>query len=359
MDGIDIALVRTDGADIVERGPSASYSYPADFREKLAQANAIAARLSDHAKLPDALRQVEQELTDRHAKAIEAFATSHNIALSALDVIGFHGQTVLHRPQAAFSVQLGDGHRLANHLGIDVVYDFRAADLAAGGQGAPFAPIYHRALAADLRDRPIAFLNVGGVANITWIGVDEHMLAFDCGPGNAMIDDWVQAKSRRTRDENGALALAGVVDDVALAILLNNDWFAAAPPKALDRDAFSSAPAAHLSLEDGAATFTAFTAATVAGGVQHMPAPPEMWVVCGGGRHNDAIMKELRARLSGQVVSAEAIDCDGDAIEAEAFAYMAVRSIAGLPLSFPDTTGAPSPQTGGILARARSNISPG
>ena len=255
-------------------------------------------------------------------------------------------------PEAALSIQLGDGRHLADRLGVNVVYDFRAADLAAGGQGAPFAPIYHRALAANLPERPVAFLNVGGVANITWIGPDGDMVAFDTGPGNALIDDWVQAGSQQLRDENGAFALAGTVDEAVLSALLANDYFSAAPPKSLDRNAFSLNPVVHLGLDDGAATLAAFTAATVAKGIAHLPAPPDVWVVCGGGRHNAAIMAQLRARLSGRVVAAEAIGCDGDTIEAEAFAYMAVRSLAGLPLSFPGTTSVPSPQTGGVLAKA-------
>ena len=351
MDGIDVALIRSDGEMAVEAGPSASFAYPDDFRSSLSEANAIAAHLQSRQNLPDQLRNLEREITDRHASAIHDFCAGHAIPLSSLDVIGFHGQTVLHRPEIQLSIQLGDGKRLAQLTGADVVYDLRAADLAAGGQGAPLAPVYHRALAAAIEPRPIAFLNVGGVANVTWIGADDSMIAFDTGPGNALIDDWVRAKDARPRDEGGELAQSGRVDAAVLQNLLDNPYFAAKPPKSLDRDDFSTVAAASLSLADGAATLTAFTAASVVTAITHLPAEPELWVVCGGGRHNGAIMSELRGRLRARVAAAEEIGCDGDMIEAQAFAYMAIRSLRGLPLSYPGTTGVPKPQVGGLLAK--------
>ena len=267
-----------------------------------------------------------------------------------IDVVGFHGQTVLHRPQRRFTRQLGDGAALARQLGICVVNRFRHADVAAGGQGAPLVPVFHQALAADLQ-RPLAVLNLGGVGNVTYLGEDGEMLAFDTGPGNALIDDWVRSRSGAAFDADGHLARAGQVDGPRLAYLLTHPYFAKTPPKSLDRHDFTSSRLDGLSLEDGAATLAAFTIASAAQARAHFPRPATRWLVTGGGRLNAAVMAGLAETLGVPVAPVEAVGWQGDALEAQAFGFLAVRSLHGLPLSWPGTTGVPEPTCGGQVHR--------
>jgi anhydro-N-acetylmuramic acid kinase len=352
MDGIDVALLETDGDRALRHGPAAGTPYPPETRAKLRAALNEAHNLKDRADRPAGLRDLERELTELNAGAVAHFLQANGIDRASIDLIGYHGQTVLHDPDRAMTVQLGDGTRLAARTGIDVVFDLRAADVAAGGQGAPLVPVYHRAVAAHLDDLPVAFLNIGGVANVTWIGAGGRLLAFDTGPGNALIDDWMLKRTGAAHDADGALAARGRVDADALTALLTHDYFGRPPPKSLDRDAFSSAPVEALSTEDGAATLTAFTAASIAKAREHMPREPRTWVVCGGGRRNKTLMSLLAGCVANALVPVEAIGLNGDVIEAEAWAYMAVRSVLGLPITFPETTGVPAPMTGGVLARA-------
>ncbi len=352
MDGIDVALIETDGENAVERRAARTVAYDAAFRAALARAIADARGLADRAQRPGCLAEVERELTERHAAAVEQFLDRQDLRPADIDVAGFHGHTVLHAPERRLTVQLGDGAQLARATGIDVVCDLRAADVAAGGQGAPLAPVYHRALAARLPQRPVVVLNIGGVANATWIGRDGTLLAFDTGPGNALIDDWMARHSGRPLDADGAAAALGRVDENALTALLSHTYFGRLPPKSLDRNAFSAKAVAHLSLEDGAATLTAFTAASIAKAREHFPEEPQLWVVAGGGRRNKTLMAMLAGRVEAAVTPAEAAGMDGDAVEAEAWAYLAVRSLKALPITFPGTTGVPKPMTGGVLARA-------
>lgn len=356
MDGIDVALIRTDGEAVVERLGGACSAYPEEFRVRLRQALAEAAVIEERSQRPGGLAALERVLTQRHADAVLAFLADRGLAPSAIDVIGFHGQTVLHRPEAGLTVQLGDGPLLAGLTGIDVVYDLRAGDVAAGGQGAPLVPVYHRALAARLPERPLAFLNLGGIANLTWIAADGALIAFDTGPGNALIDDWMLRHTGVARDEAGAAGRTGRVDRAVLGRLLEHPYFARGAPKSLDRNDFHAAIGAklpaRLSVADGAATLAAFTAAAVAEGLRHLPMPPRRWIVCGGGRRNAAIMAALRSELAVPVDPIEVIGCDGDFIEAEAWAYLAVRALDARPITFPGTTGVRVPQPGGVLARA-------
>jgi len=353
MDGIDVALIATDGERVRERGPSGTVPYEASFRAALAEAIAEARGLEQRDARSPRLAAIEAELTERHAVAVERFLERHSLSPGDIDVIGFHGHTVLHRPDQRLTVQLGSGDELARRLGIDVVYDLRAADCAAGGQGAPLAPVYHRALAARLPERPVVLVNIGGVANVTWIGRDGTLLAFDTGPGNALIDDWLMRHTGRALDEDGRLAADGCIDEDAMIGLMTHDYFNALPPKSLDRNAFSLAPVAHLAAADGAATLTAFTAASVASARAHFPEQPRLWVVAGGGRRNRTLMAMIAERVDAAVAPAEAAGMDGDALEAEAWAYLAVRSLAGLPITFPGTTGVARPLSGGLLARGR------
>jgi len=354
MDGIDVALLETDGDRALRHGPADSYAYPSETRVRLRDGLRAAHGLTRRDERPGVLCALERELTELNARAAARFLTANGIARSTVDLIGYHGQTVLHDPARAMTVQLGDAALLAQLVGIDVVYDLRAADMAAGGQGAPLVPVYHRALSAQLEELPAAFVNIGGVANVTWIGDGGRMLAFDTGPGNALIDDWMLKHTGAAHDAGGAAAASGRVDEHALTALLTKGYFGVPPPKSLDRDAFSAEPVADLSLEDGAATLTAFTAASIARAREHMPAEPRTWIVCGGGRRNKTLMSMLAANVQNAVVPAEGIGLNGDVIEAEAWAYMAVRSIEGLPITFPETTGVAAPMTGGVLVRASS-----
>jgi anhydro-N-acetylmuramic acid kinase len=297
---------------------------------------------------------VERELTEIHAAAVRALLAVDSVAPESVTVVGFHGQTILHEPHRRRTWQIGDGALLARLTGIDVVNDFRSRDVAEGGQGAPLVPLYHAALAAGL-PRPLAVLNIGGVANVTWIG--EHgdtgeLLAFDTGPGNALLDDWALRHTGRPVDSGGSLARAGRVNEPALATLLANPYFDLPAPKSLDRDAFDPAPLAGLSAADGAATLVAFTAASIARSAELFPRPVQRWLVTGGGRHNPVLMAALGKRLAVPVAPVEDVGWQGDALEAQAFAYLAVRSLRGLPLSVPGTTGVPRPMTGGQLHRS-------
>lgn len=336
MDGVDAALIASEGERILEFGPWASQPYPDAFRGRL---RAILGGQGDVAG-------VERELTDFHAQVARELLAAWGRPSGLVRVVGFHGHTILHRPDERRTWQIGDGARLAAALGIEVINDLRQADVAAGGQGAPLVPVYHRALARDLV-RPLAVLNVGGVANVTLIDRAGEMLAFDTGPGNALIDDWLLRHTGRALDTDGATAASGRIDEGCLARLLDNAYFDRLPPKSLDRDDFSSQALAGLSLEDGAATLTAFTAAAVARALRHMPERPQRWLVTGGGRHNRFLMESLARALQAPVEPVEAVGWRGDALEAEAFAFLAVRSLRDLPISYPGTTGAPRPLCGG------------
>ena len=345
MDGVDAALIRTDGEAFVETGPSAFVPYPVLVRA------AIRSLLGSDARSPEQA-EVERTLTEIHASAVSKLLKENGINIGNIDIIGFHGHTVLHRPEIRRTWQIGDGDWLARSLGCDVVADFRTADVTAGGQGAPLAPLFHAALSADLI-KPLAVVNIGGVANVTWIG-DERLLAFDTGPGNGLLDDWVSGHGQGPYDADGAIAARGLADPHLLTELLSAPYFRRAPPKSLDRLDFDLAGMDGLSLEDGAATLAGFTVGAVMSAREHFPEPARRWLVTGGGRHNRYIMSLLRAGLRQPVDPVEAVGWQGDALEAQAFAYLAVRSLRGLPLSLPATTGVAQPTSGGVLFRSAS-----
>ncbi len=344
MDGVDAAVVNTDGERVFGFGPAQTLVYDGSFRDRLRAVLGVDPETGEES------RAVAEELTLVHAETVGRLLGDNDLKADAIDVIGFHGHTVLHRPDKGVTRQIGDGARLARETGIPVVSDFRAADVAGGGQGAPLAPLYHAALARDL-DKPLAVLNVGGVANVTWISPDGGIVAFDTGPGNALIDDWVRAQEGLAMDEGGKLAHQGTVNQAALDALMDNPYFDLPYPKSLDREDFDIAPVAELSTADGAATLVAFTVASIDAAVHQFPALPNRWLVCGGGRHNPALMAALRGLLPQPVEPAEMAGWQGDALEAQAFAYLAVRSLQGLPLSLPGTTGVDQPTTGGVLHR--------
>ena len=351
MDGIDVAAVETDGRSQVQAAGFVGFPYTSTFRRQLQSAMEDARGLDDRFARPGCLRDTERELTRLHAEAVESFLRSMSWQPDTVDVIGFHGQTLLHRPEASLTVQIGDGQALATATGRPVVYDLRAADVGAGGQGAPMAPVYHQALASTIAQLPVAVLNIGGVANITWIGEGGQLVSFDTGPGNALLDDWVSAHAGQSYDLDGVLGAAGRVDRNVVDEFLKHDYFHQRPPKSLDRNAWQISGLDGASLADGAATFTACTAETIACAASLLPTEPVVWIVCGGGRHNATMMAMLSSAVTGRVMTAEDAGWNGDSIEAEAWAYMAVRCMEGLPLSFPGTTGVPRPQTGGVLCQ--------
>jgi anhydro-N-acetylmuramic acid kinase len=354
LDGIDAALLATDGESIAEPGPALTVPYRKETRELLYGALTAAREMNRDSPVPVEVSAAERLLTDAHADAVTLLLARAGLMPSDVDYVGFHGQTVLHRPTERWTWQIGDGAALARATGIAVVNDFRSADVAAGGQGAPFAPLYHVVLARNEK-RPLVVVNIGGVANVTYIGAGDAVIAFDTGPGNAALDDWAFAHTGIRADMDGRLARAGRADEARLAAMLTHPIFSIPPPKSLDRFDFPMTAVDGLSGPDGAATLTAFTAASIARAREHFPQTPSGWVICGGGRHNPMLMNELKHRLGGEVKSAEDAGWRGDFIEAEAFAYLAARSVKGLPLSLPSTTGVPYPMPGGRLHRPQAS----
>jgi anhydro-N-acetylmuramic acid kinase len=355
MDGVDAALVLTDGVDVQEFGPTAYRPYTAQERALI---RAALGRWPTGAGVAEAARIVETA----HAEVMADLAPMAAIA-------GFHGQTLAHDPGGRGTHQAGSGARLAARLGVPVAWDMRSADVAAGGQGAPLVPFFHfalarRAVALHPPRAPVAFLNLGGVGNITWAdptrpgpGAAGALVAFDTGPANAPLDDLMHARLGLGRDEGGALAAQGQPDLAVVAQFLSHPYFTAPPPKSLDRDAFAnlSGAVARLSDADAAATLVACAAQAVGAAMGHLPAPPAQLVLTGGGRHNVALVAAIGAALANgpggvQVVQAQAAGLDGDMLEAQAFAYLAVRVARGLALSAPATTGVPAPQPGGRLS---------
>jgi anhydro-N-acetylmuramic acid kinase len=356
LDGnIDVALIKTDGETIADFGRYRLAPYPQRIRDLLEKTLAAARAWNFSGPEPAIFAEAEDALTRAQAAAVRELVESHNLGMADVGVVGFHGQTVLHRaPQPGRlgqTRQLGDGELMHDLLGCKVVYDFRSADMRAGGQGAPLAAAYHAALLrAAGAQGDMAVLNLGGVANITWWDGADALVAFDTGPANAPLNDFVKSHGLGEMDRNGALGSAGTVDEARLARLLQHPYLAAPYPKSLDRFDFGASMAEGLAPEDGAALLTAFTAAAVGRALDLLPQRPTRLVVSGGGRHNPTLMAMLASRAGVEVVPAEAYGWSGDAVEAECFAFLAVRVLRGLPISFPSTTGVPEPLTGGRLA---------
>lgn len=356
MDGIDLAVLRTDGVNAIEIGPSAAILYDASFRRRIEVSLEAAKAIVHRQERPGDLADLEREITLRHAAAVKDLVRNLPARWREPDVIGFHGQTVLHRPHLGVTVQLGDGGLLARETGIPVVYDMRASDMVHGGQGAPLVPAYHAALARSLPEpyramKPAVFVNVGGISNITYVPQAGDPVAFDTGPGNTLIDQWVSREGGIPFDAGGAIASEGGVVTEVVARYLDNTFFEKSGPKSLDRNDFTLAIAEGLELADGARTLANVSAEAILKSVEHLPEAPKLWIVCGGGRKNPHIVGDLRAgaaRSGAEVIVAEDAGLDGDATEAEAWAYLAVRSALGLPLAFPTTTGCREPASGGV-----------
>ena len=422
MDGIDAALVRTNGVDSIELVSYSETAYSDDTR------SAIRAQLLAEERTP-AVCALEATLTDEHIAAVHALlqlpsrlsATSVDEELSSrsdaaggrAQIVGFHGHTLSHAPERGHTLQIGDGQRLADAVGMPVAFDFRTADVAQGGQGAPLVPVFHRALAAQLLKeehgtctpvraaRSLAVVNIGGVSNVTYIDMEhlssdspsaEHLLAFDCGPGNAYMDDYCMRNLKCRCDSGGAVAASAPPLEAAVRQLLQHDFIHAAPPKSLDRQSLQAAVdnAMQLVPDDAPhgthlATLALMTARCIASSAKHMPQLPEYWIVCGGGRHNATLMQLLQQELdivaagtaalehaaaaavspahcatppppAPVVLLAEQVGWRGGSMEAEAFAFLAVRCLAGLPLTFPGTTGVAAPTLGGTVVQPGTTI---
>lgn len=355
MDGIDVAMLETDGEGMVVRRQSLSVPYDPAFRDRLKQGLEDAKAVKARGDRPGNLADLERDLTLRHADAVRSFLRENNVLLENVDVVGFHGQTVLHRPDEALTVQIGDGALLAREIGIPVVYDMRANDMAHGGQGAPLVPVYHAALARNLDNPrwPVCFVNIGGISNLTWVGADGAIVAFDSGPGNTLIDQWVEAHAGIPFDQGGRIASEGRVLPALADRYLASPFFTDMKRRSLDRNDFLPPEGDDAELSDGARTLAYVTAAAIFKSAGHLEAMPKTFVICGGGRRNDTVMKDLKAlarRNGAALLTAEQAGFDGDAMEAEAWAYLAVRSLKGLPLTFPGTTGVKEPVSGGVFA---------
>lgn len=357
MDGIDAALVQTDGQGIVKRGPAMGAYYDPGFRDQLKRALELAKKIRQRSERPENMGDIEHELTLRHAAAVSRFLEANNLLPGDIDLIGFHGQTVLHRPDERLTVQIGDGALLAKMTGISVVHDMRANDMVHGGQGAPLVPVYHAALASGLPEaagQPVLFVNIGGISNLTFIGSTGNIIAYDSGPGNTLIDQWVEVHAGIPYDAGGAIASEGTVLGALAERYLAHPFFTAKARRSLDRNDFRPPDANEAGLHDGARTLAHVTAAAIFRSAAHLPERPRLMIICGGGRLNRVIMDDL-SDLAGEmtrVVTAEELGLNGDSMEAEAWAYLAVRAEQGLALTFPGTTGVSTPVTGGVMTRA-------
>lgn len=352
MNGIEVALVKTDGDGSVDRGPAMHIDYDPATKAALIRATKAAQEGRDDAK---DIRDAASHVTSAHVDAVRTFLSVHKHHRTDIDVIGFHGHTILHKPPVdaagpGRTWQIGGGGILAQETKIDVVDQFRTADMANGGHGAPFAPVYHTALAKKRTKGAIAIVHMGWITSISYVacGADPNdVIAFDCGPCTNLIDQWVYRHTGEQTDKDGRLALGGVVDEEALALMLLNPFIRKAAPKRLDRRDLKMSVVEGLSVADGAATLTDFSAACVAKAQDHLPEPPVEWIICGAGRQNPALMSALRDRIDAPVLTTEEKGWDNDAMRAESIGYLAVRSLKKLPLSYPMTTGVPHPISGG------------
>ena len=347
LDGVDIASITTDGFDVYDFGDSRTVPYDEHLREKI---RACLEKKPDNEEDKKLILEAQEDLTRFHAQVVKEFIADNN---ENIDIIGFHGHTIYHDPDNHYTHQIGDGKLLAHLTGIKVVNRFRNADVAAGCEGAPLIPVYHNALINNF-EKPVGILNIGGVSNITWIGRNGEMLAFDTGPGNAPINDWVFKHAHQHMDYNGKLAISGKINEKILATLMKHKYFGEYPPKSMDRNLFKE-KLEHLeglSLEDGAATATAFTAESIAYScAMYLPEMPKSIIVCGGGANNPTLIRFIRQRLENvEVKTASEVGWNADALEAQGFAFMAVRRLYELPISFPSTTGVPVPLVGGEIS---------
>lgn len=350
MDGVDAALVVTDGIDVFKFGKYLNRPYDLEMRNDLKSITGKNAQ-QDEQKVAE----IEQKLTMFHVNVVQEIMELSGLSASDIDIIGFHGQTIYHSAEEHICTQIGNGDLLAKETGIDVINRFRNTDIANGGNGAPIMPSFYQSLARDV-EKPFGIINIGGISTITWLGENGELVAYDAGPGNALIDDWVMKKHGMNMDFEGNLAAVGTPDEKIIAAILRRPWFQKAPPKTADRNQFSKRFMENLdglNVYDGAATLTCFTAVSIAEACKFLPRQPKRWVVCGGGAHNPTMMRFLKQRLESPVISSSELGWNGDYIEAQGLGYLAARSLFNLPISFPTTTGVEQPICGGMLHKAK------
>jgi len=358
MDGIDVALIQSDGGNFVKRGPSAFTPYEQTTRQRIEAALMQARTIKDRHQRPGKLTALERELTDLHHQAIGQFLTANKLSSGEIDLIGFHGQTILHKPEDGLTIQLGDGQHLADQTGIEVIYDMRANDMEHDGQGAPLVPAYHGALFSNIaaqmkNEKAVVFANIGGISNLTYVGSDGQLIAFDSGPGNCLIDQWIHERTGLDFDEGGAIAGSGNIVDTICSHYLRHPYLSLPFPKSLDRKDFQPLIDNNVSTADGARSLARLTALILMASIDQLPTLPGLVIVCGGGTLNPVIMAELRAlsqEKNIQVVTADESSFSSSAMEAEAFAYLAIRAKLGEPLTYPMTTGCSQPVSGGKSA---------
>jgi anhydro-N-acetylmuramic acid kinase len=349
--GIDAALIETDGEAFVRPVAFAHTPYTPATRELIVEASRIAVNTELRQTEP-VITEADQIVTALHIEAAKQIIARTGMVSDQIDIIGSHGLTLVHRPDKGWSWQIGNGEMISDALQCLVASDFRAGAMRAGGQGAPVLPIFHQQLAAEM-EKPAVILNLGGIASFTFVGFDGMLGAFDAGPGTALIDDWIFKHTGHRYDENGATAARGHINEMLLADMMKQAYFALAAPKSVDRSAFSATAVAFMDLADGAATLTAFVAQGIAGALRHLPTPPKRIYVTGGGRHNPVLMAMIAQSCGVPLEPIEAHGYNGDALEAQGIAYIAVRRMKLLPITFPGTTGVDSPISGGVLHHPR------
>tara|TARA_B100001093_G_scaffold346917_1_gene331498 strand:+ start:490 stop:1638 length:1149 start_codon:yes stop_codon:yes gene_type:complete len=364
MDGVDASLIRSNGIDEFTNILDKYYEYDDSLHQELIDLRNLILVDEDLRKYSNRLSELEREITIFHSKVVNEISLKYN---DEIDFIGFHGQTIFHNPEKKITKQLGEGNLLSQIVNKRVIYDFRQKDLKNNGQGAPLTPIFHHLLSQNISKKykiefPVCFINIGGISNITKISkkneiLEENLEAFDLGPGNCLIDEWIRKNSNKNFDLGGSIAKSGKINQLILNQIIDN-FKIESYEKSLDIKDFDISFARGLSLEDGCATITNFTAYLIAKGIEHSNlngTKPIKYLVCGGGRKNSFLIQNIKDYLSNNKnISLDTIDkysYDGDYVESQAFGYLAIRSFLNLPISFPKTTGCKTPTVGGKLVK--------
>ena len=364
MDGVDASLIRSNGIDEFTNILDKYYEYDDNLHQGLIDLRNLILVDEDLRKYSNRLSELEREITIFHSKVVNEISLKYN---DEIDFIGFHGQTIFHNSEKKITKQLGEGNLLSQIVNKRVIYDFRQEDLKNNGQGAPLTPIFHHLLSQNINKKykiefPVCFINIGGISNITKISkkneiLEENLEAFDLGPGNCLIDEWIRKNSNKNFDLGGSIAKSGKINQLILNQIIDN-FKIESYEKSLDIKDFDISFARGLSLEDGCATITNFTAYLIAKGIEHSNlngTKPIKYLVCGGGRKNSFLIQNIKDYLSNNKnISLDTIDkysYDGDYVESQAFGYLAIRSFLNLPISFPKTTGCKTPTVGGKLVK--------
>lgn len=356
VDGIDISTIQSDGEDKLVLLGDYYYKYSDSFRSEIMGLKDIILKKEDLRKHEKIIKEIEKKITTTHALAVEENLEKLKIDRKNIDIVGFHGQTVFHSFRDKISKQIADGKLLSSLIKLDVVNDFRSSDINNGGQGAPLTPIYHSLIQKIKKIKlPVAFVNIGGIANITYIGPDSKMLSFDTGPGNSLIDRYLKIKSNNkiNFDEEGKIASRGNPDEIILESYLNDPYFEMKPPKTLDINDFTISLIRGLSYENSVATLTELTARTIVNAFFLVPEKPKKILLCGGGRKNKFLVERIKKTSQIETVNIDEYELDGDFTESQAFGYLAIRALLKKPISFPETTGVKNSITGGKITKTK------